>query len=1023
MRKVAAMMQLIFRRRPVLDPADLAIVRQYLGASTWREMEATLRHHSEVLLRPDTQRMIAWIATAEPDDERHRHQVERLALLRACEELGIDAGLGEVSGGEDFVPTDMLANVQEAEFLMGEFMHTGNTESMQHSETLYKSLLADHRLDDLPRAWRKYLWMTASSAADLAFDVRGRPDDLMTAIDRAEMAVRCSHPRSSDHAPLLASYSNELLQRYRYFGATDDLRRAVELMEEAVDALEPAEPSGRALVLNNLCGALTERFLHDGAPFDLDRAIAAAEEAVALVDHSDWFYYARYRSTYAGALVRRAMFKDRLRDLDRGLEVINEALNVVPTTSKEHPNLAQLLATFLAFKAGVFGSIQDFAVAAQLTEGILAALPPDAPLAQVLRGNVLSARLNLMGWTGDYTDLDETVIRFRQLVAENDNPSLQTTRQFGYAQALDLATQVRGATEERLRAQVDVWQSVLESPALTLGQRVGALTALGLALLRLADSAARVAARARFRAAAELVQKEGGGAATAMPDLAQWGAWAIDQHAWDDAVDAYENGQLLLDVVVGAEPFRDYQRAWLQMGPALAVGAAYAHARLGRPEDAVTVAEYGRARMLTAGVLAEPAAVRDAERAGRLEPVARYRAAAARYRRLTADTIGVLAEHARPSHGLHEARARQLDDTTEEIHAALRELRVTATPERPWTPSAPPGQTLAYVIVCSAGAVSLVVREAGSVGMSKTGAAPVEILWHDELTTARLVDAYRDYADGYAYRRADPGGWRAALARTTRWLGRVVMADLVDAVDPDTVLTVIPTGMLGLMPLHAAVVTDPTVRAIDRVHVRYVPNARVLTARRPPISVPDDSLLVVDALDGDALALLDPPGFRMVTHLHGPSAIDTEVISNLRRNSVMHFACHGVLDSRDFRRSRLKLNGDTALTVAAISAADLSPLSLVVAAACESGLHAAQLPDELIGLPAAFLELGASGVIASQWAVPKAATTRLMRMFYQEWRAGNSAHPADALRQAQLSLRDEGENELERWAGFVYLGA
>lgn len=186
--------------------------------------------------------------------------------------------------------------------------------------------------------------------------------------------------------------------------------------------------------------------------------------------------------------------------------------------------------------------------------------------------------------------------------------------------------------------------------------------------------------------------------------------------------------------------------------------------------------------------------------------------------------------------------------------------------------------------------------------------------YHTAAQGHSLMEAYQDYADGYAYRRADPGGWRAALARTTRWL-------------------------------------------------------------------------------------------------------------NLCRHSVMHFACHGVLDSRDFRRSRLKLNGDTALTVAAISAADLSPYPLWWPQRASPACTPRSCPTNSSACQAAFLELGASGVIASQWAVPRTSTMRLMRAFYQEWRTGNSAHPADALRQAQLSLRDEGENELERWAGFVYLGA
>jgi hypothetical protein len=248
------------------------------------------------------------------------------------------------------------------------------------------------------------------------------------------------------------------------------------------------------------------------------------------------------------------------------------------------------------------------------------------------------------------------------------------------------------------------------------------------------------------------------------------------------------------------------------------------------------------------------------------------------------------------------------------------------------------------------------------------------------------------------------------------------MADLLAAVEPGNTLTLIPSGLLGLMPLHVATAADQEQPAIDLVRLRYAPNARILSVRRPPLSAPDDSLLVVDALDGDVTAHLQLDGMPTVTGLHGPAAVAQQVMDNLRTHTAVHFACHGRLDPTDIRRSRLVLNEATDLTVASLTTIDRAP-SLVVAAACESGLHAAHLPDETIGLPAAFLELGASGVIASQWAVPKAATAELMRHFYTEWRAANGIHPADALRSAQRRLRDEGRRHLSEWAGFVYIGA
>jgi len=68
-----------------------------------------------------------------------------------------------------------------------------------------------------------------------------------------------------------------------------------------------------------------------------------------------------------------------------------------------------------------------------------------------------------------------------------------------------------------------------------------------------------------------------------------------------------------------------------------------------------------------------------------------------------------------------------------------------------------------------------------------------------------------------------------------------------------------------------------------------------------------------------------------------------------------------------------------------------------------------------VGLPAAFLELGAGGVIGSLWQVSDLATALLMARFY-ELHIGDGLAPADALKQAKTWLRGATRRELIAYA-------
>jgi CHAT domain-containing protein len=119
----------------------------------------------------------------------------------------------------------------------------------------------------------------------------------------------------------------------------------------------------------------------------------------------------------------------------------------------------------------------------------------------------------------------------------------------------------------------------------------------------------------------------------------------------------------------------------------------------------------------------------------------------------------------------------------------------------------------------------------------------------------------------------------------------------------------------------------------------------------------------------------------------------------------IHLACHGYARQGYPLETTLHLADKATLTLEEVLVNVSLTVRLVVTAACHSGsfdiLHD---PDEVLGLPAGLLAVGAGGVVAALWAVDDEATALLMTRFYELLAA--DGQPASALRHAQLWLRD-----------------
>ena len=136
-------------------------------------------------------------------------------------------------------------------------------------------------------------------------------------------------------------------------------------------------------------------------------------------------------------------------------------------------------------------------------------------------------------------------------------------------------------------------------------------------------------------------------------------------------------------------------------------------------------------------------------------------------------------------------------------------------------------------------------------------------------------------------------------------------------------------------------------------------------------------------------------------------------------NDVFHFSCHGMADFAEPLNSGLLMANNEFLTLRDFLSIELKGARLAVLSACETGIPDLKNADEVISLPAGLVQAGVTGVVASLWSVSDSSTMMIMVRFYEFWR-GDGLKPAEALRQAQIWVRDTTNGEkTDYFKGFL----
>jgi hypothetical protein len=293
-----------------------------------------------------------------------------------------------------------------------------------------------------------------------------------------------------------------------------------------------------------------------------------------------------------------------------------------------------------------------------------------------------------------------------------------------------------------------------------------------------------------------------------------------------------------------------------------------------------------------------------------------------------------------------------------------------------------------------------------------------------EIKVAALLEAFDEPYSLLVGRRR-----RRVTADILGWLWDTTVAPVIDTLGPSGGVPHrvwwLPTGLLGLLPLHAAGhVGQPG--ALDAVVSSFVPSFRTLreAQTRPPArnrvgltvtvhSVP--GLADLPAAGGEAAALSDAA-------LEDGEATADRVLAALNEATWVHFACHAVADPATQADSGLRLH-DRMLRLPEIGGLRLREAELAYLSACSTANHGTRYADEVLHLASAFQLAGFRHVIASLWQLDDDTAAEAARSFYRELpRTPVADDAAVVLRKVTLRLRDQHPDRPELWAPLIHSG-
>ncbi|MEU2042684.1 CHAT domain-containing protein [Nocardia niwae] len=822
-----------------------------------------------------------------------------------------------------------------------------------------------------------------ANAHFLRFERRGERADLDAAIEMGQQAITATTPGHHYRAGMLTALANAYHRRFMLTGALDDEQRAVELGEQTVAAAPVGSP-GRAMWLSNLGNTYHARYQRSGVLADVDRAVELGEQAVtaAPLGSPD---RAMYLSNLSTMYLTRYQRSGVLADVDRAVELGEQAVTATPLDSPDRPMRLYTLGNAYHTRYERGRAQADVEGAIEIIGQAVASTPCDHPNRALYLSGLSNAYLRRYQPGGALDDIDRAIDLGEQAISATpaDQPYLAT-----------LLSNLGSIYRERVHAG---------------GQGADSTT-----LYALADQvAAAVTSQPFDRVRAGLILG--------------WLALAVHEHSL--AVRLLDEAVALVPLVAPRESGWEDQEHRLGELRGLVVQVVVAHCAINDPVGAMETAELGRG-VLLAAQLDVRADITDLAHA--------HPELATRLRRLrdqlnTPPTTDTQPGGAPPeqTHNRIEDRKRRWAEHDELLTEIRRRPGFDRFLRPPRLTDVQPALRDGAVVL-----VNVDQRRSDAIILTDHG-DPVlirlpDLAFDDFLSHAlALLDSTHDTGLAAVLRR------QRVIPEILGWLWDTIVHPILQAAplqagkqEPLPRIWWLPTGLLGLFPLHAAGHPGRP-GALDTIISSYTPTLRALAhARaRPPATIRRQLTVALQHTPG----LPDLPGtVAEATDLHArhpdiPLLLDhaattDAVLAALPKATWAHFACHASVDFTTSSRSGLALHNAT-LSLPEISRLDLTHAELAYLSACSTAHRGIWRVDESLHPASAFQLAGFRHVIASLWPLTDRIAAAAATNFYQHLPATPTAdHAAIALHHTTRELRTQYPDRPDLWAALIHSG-
>ena len=507
-----------------------------------------------------------------------------------------------------------------------------------------------------------------------------------------------------------------------------------------------------------------------------------------------------------------------------------------------------------------------------------------------------------------------------------------------------------------------------------------------------------------------------------------------------EAIDSFEVAKRAArELIFVSETSTEGKRSWIRSYQWLVLIAAYSLARLERPAEAVCEIEAGMALLLQEASWTRPGRLERLSEAGHTELRDRIEQAAEQIRYVSGAGASTFSE-IREARMKYQHALAELQDVPG-FEAVQRDLSIEQL-----TAVLPEGTVACYPLTTPHGALILLA--------DRQGCKP---LWYESFNEAKVGSL--NYGEGETRNKRDGdepmlyevGGWigtyirwqhalrshdssevlhwsvewQKQLDQTIRAIHDELMGDLAAAVHQreGRRIVLIPLMTLSWWPLQAGlgiINGDEIVFPQDSIASSYVPSVLTSLELMPKQKRPGRRSILAIGITGEtdeptledaaSEAELVAEGFAQATVLLNEQATAEAFTAASAEADIWHFAGHASFPNEN--EAALVFAGGTRLTFNEIREMSSNPPTLVVLSACESAVFDKQLANERRSLALAFLELGASHVVATLWPVDDRASLLFMSFFYDQLK---TTAAIDALAKTQWWMSGTTDGEKKAW--------